>query len=74
MKSVTNRGAGRQLSWTTRSSRRRRAAGFSEACAVPANTLDPTIALTKEHPEYREQADREGYGGDRGPQDVSFSA
>jgi hypothetical protein len=31
-------------------------------------------ALTKEHPEHREQADGDGYGGDRGPQDVSFPA
>ena len=31
-------------------------------------------ALTKEHPERREQADGDGYGGARGPQDVAFPA
>src|SRR5215203_7307645 len=31
-------------------------------------------ALTKEHPEHREQADGDSYGGDRGPQDVTFPA
>ena len=30
--------------------------------------------LTKEHPDRREQADGDGYGGARGPQDVAFPA
>jgi hypothetical protein len=31
-------------------------------------------ALTKYHPEDREQADGDGYWGNRGPQDVAFPA